>query len=231
MRKALVVLVVVTGLALAAQASGTATSEIRSPTAKVEGATLTKWTKRFFLFDGAIPVVDGSHPAIDTGDVDCSLGQTSRKVWFLETSFDLGADVERRCAVPKGTTLYVPVIQWICSPELFDGEPIPDCLAAADFSNVDLSLTVDGATLDDEALQEYRVLTGEFELPLAEDSIWEYAFGLELGDSISFASEAVGALVGPLSLGGHEIVVSYASEEFGFAGSITYALTVVPKTK
>ncbi len=84
-------------------------------------------------------------------------------------------------------------------------------------------------TLGTEELQAYQVQTGGFELPLAEDNIWEYAFGLVLGDSISFGSDAFGALVGPLSVGAHEIVVTYGSEEFGFEGSLTYHLTVVPK--
>ncbi len=232
MRILIAVIAVAVGLGLVTQAAGSVASDIKAPTAKVDGATLTKWTKRFFFYDGAISVVDGSHPALDDGDVDCSIGQTSRKVWFLETAPSLTSDFERRCAVPKGTVLYVPVFQWFCSEEI-DGQPIPECLAFGDeiFSIVELELRVDGVTLDNAALQAYRVQTGIFELPLAEDSFWEFAFGVELDDSITFASDAIGALVGPLSQGEHEIEVSAASEEFGFEGSLTYHLTVAPLKK
>ena len=230
------VLLLTTGLAaalaLATQAVGAAPSPIRPPDAKAEGATLAKLAKRFFVFDGAIPVVDGSHPALDDGDVDCGIGQFSRGLWFLETAPSLVGDYERRCTVPKGATLYVPVFQWFCSEDI-DGIPIDECLGEADgaFAAVDLELTVDGVSLDDAALEAYRVRTGTFELPLAEDSYWEYAFGIELGDSITFAAEAIGALVGPLPVGEHVIVISASSEEFGFGGTLTYRITVAPFRK
>lgn len=233
MRKLSVVIAIAIGLGLVAQAAGSTASDIRPPTAKVEGATLTKLTKRFFFFDGAIPVVDGSHPSLDVGAVDCSIGQSSKKLWFLAGVFDLDSDLEKSCVVPKSATLYVPIISWVCSPELFDGEDLDECLADGLELNalLDLSLTVDGVTLDTEALAAYQVQTGGFDLPLVEDSIWEYTLGLELGDSISFGTDAFAALVGPLSVGEHEIVVTYRSEEFGFEGSLTYHLTAAPLKK
>jgi hypothetical protein len=230
MRRYLIALALIASLALAAQASGTAANDIRPPTAKVEGATLQKLTKRFFIFDGVIPVVDGSHPALDLGEVDCSIGQPSRKLWFLETGPLGNGDFERSCTVAKATTLYVPHLQSTCSPE-FDGVPVDECLAGADdiHAAFDLSLTVDGVTLDDDDLEQYRTSTGEFEIPLADDNIWEVFFGTEFGESLTFGSDAIGVLVGPLSVGSHEIVIDSKAEEFGIDSTLTYHLTVVPK--
>ena len=227
MRKALLALALVACGSLMFQPAVSA--GVAPPAAKSHGASLGDWAKRFFLFDGAIPVVDGSHPALDAGDVDCGLGQ-SGKVWFLETAPSLEGDFERRCTIPVGTALYVPIFQWVCSPDIFPGESIAECLAQADgaFDVVETSLTVDGKTLDDEALEAYRAETWPFTLPLAPDNFWEVAFGVELGSSITFAADAIGVLVSPLSAGTHTIVISAASEEFGFAGELTYVITVAP---
>ena len=192
---------------------------------------LAKWAKKFFVFDAAIPVVNGSHPALDEGDVDCSLGQHG-KTWFLETAPGLDGDFERRCSVPEGTRLYVPVFQWLCSPDL-DGQEVSDCLLDADdtFGVIDLTVSVDGVVLDDAALEQYRAATGSFELPLVEDSYWEFVTGLELGESIEFGADAYGVLVDQLAAGQHVIRVSATSTEFEFDGSLTYTITVEPKKK
>lgn len=228
MRKTLLALLLVAACALTFQTAVSA--GVAPPGAMPHGTSLGGWAKGFFLFDGAIPVVDGSHPALDAGDVDCSRGQ-SGKTWFLETAPSLDGDFERRCTVPTGTTLYVPVFQWFCSPDIFPGESLDDCLAQADdaFDVVDVALTVDGRTLGDDALEAYRAETGAFTLPLAPANFWEVAFGVELGSSISFAADAIGVPLPPLSVGTHTIVVSVASEEFGFAGALTYVITVAPR--
>ena len=201
------------------------------PQSKKGGADLSEWAKRFFVFDASIPVVNGSHPALDEGDVDCSLGQ-SGKVWFLETAPGVAGDFERRCSIPSGTKLYVPVFQWFCAPEL-DGIPIADCLVDADaaFADIDVGLTVDGKTLDDAALDAYRAEVDAFDLPLVEDSYWEFTTGLELDDSLEFGADVVGVLLHPLSVGTHVIVVTYGSQAFGFEGSLTYRITVTPGKK
>jgi hypothetical protein len=230
MRRVLLLAGLAAALVPATQAVGAEPSPIRPPDAKVDGADLAKWTKRYFVWDAAIPVVDGSHPALDDGDVDCGIGQFSKRLWFLETAPSLDGDFERRCTVPKGATLYVPILQWICSPA-FDGQPTPECLGGAAHDLVDISLRVDGVQLDDAALDAYRVIVPEFELELVEDSFWEFLFDTEFPDSIPFATDAFGAFVGPFRDGEHEIVVSAASEEFGFEGTLTYRITVAPFKK
>ena len=210
----------------AAAAAGTA--NVLPPQAKAGGASLSEWAKRFFVFDAAIPVVNGSHPALDDGDVDCSVGQTGN-VWFLETAPDIAGSFERRCSIPSGTRLYVPVFQWFCAPEI-DGNPVAPCLVEADaaFDEIEVGLTVDGESFDDAALEAYRAETGAFELPLVEDSFWETLTGLELDNSLEFGADVVGVLLHPLSVGAHEIVLTYAADAFGFEGTLTYRITVTP---
>jgi hypothetical protein len=229
MKRSLCVLTLVCAIALLVVGAGTA--NVLPPQSNAHGASLGEWAKRYFVFDASIPVVNDSHPGIDVGDVDCGIGQSGR-VWFLETSPEIDGDIERRCSVPTGTTLYMPVFQWICFPEV-DGVPIPECLDQADdiFSGIEMNLSVDGVTIGNERLQDYRATTGAFDLPLVEDSFWEWLSGLELGDSMPFAADAIGVLVSPLSVGAHEIVLTWTSDAFGFDGSVTYSITVTPGKK
>jgi hypothetical protein len=196
--------------------------------ASAHGADLATWMQRFFEWEGRLPVVDGSHPYLDLGDVDCSRGQDG-PVWFLELPPTLSGDLERRCAVPVGTAFYVPVLQWVCPPAL-SGLEVADCLAQADgvFALLDLGLTVDGRALDDDDLAAYRVRTPRFDLAIAADSVWDVFCGCDLGTSLDFAADGIGALIGPLPPGPHTITIRYASEAFGFTGSLTYRLDVTP---
>ena len=227
MRRATAACVLLLSLALVSAGAGTAATAL-PPQANAGGASLAELAKQFFIFDAAFSVVDDAHPALDVGAVDCSLGQ-SGNTWFLETTPDVVGDFERSCSVPTGTKLYVPIFQWVCA-EALDLIPVADCLLDADafMAEIELSLTLDGETLDREALEAYRAQTGIFQLPLAEDSYWEWLTGAELGDSIEFGSDAIGVLLAPLSVGTHVIVVSYSSDTFGFAGSLTYRITVTP---
>ena len=221
-------LVAAATLALAATPPPAAADPILPAHSSAHGAGLATWSERFFTWEAALPVVGGSHPGLDLGDVDCSAGQQG-PVWFLELPPTLAGDLERRCTIPAGTTLYVPVLQWVC-PRQLDGRDVADCLADADwiFGVLDLGLTVDGHTLDNTALQAHRVRTRRFDLMLAADSFWDFFCGCDAGASLDFAADGISALVGPLSVGSHTITVRYASATFGFAGSLTYRLTVTP---
>jgi hypothetical protein len=192
------------------------------------GADLDTWTRRFFEWEAALPVVGGSHPGLDVGDVDCSAGQ-SGPVWFLELTPSVAAHLERRCTIPAGTTLYVPVLHWVCPREI-DGREVVDCLADADFvlGAIDLELIVDGRVLDGGALQAYRARTGRFELAVAADGFWDAFCGCDVGTSLDFGADGISALVGPLAAGAHTITIRFASETFGFDGSLTYRIDVAP---
>jgi hypothetical protein len=169
------------------------------PWLRFHGRTLAGWQREYFRWTSLIPT-DGPqpHPGIAAGDVDCSYAQRGR-VWFLE----LGR-LERRCSVPFGKVLYVPVNFWACLPEA-DGVPFAECEPEGDplLEDVTSTLTIDGRTTE---LSAWRAETGRFRLRLVDQNIWELFFGFpDLGRSTPFSSDGMGALV-LLGPGRHSVV-------------------------
>jgi hypothetical protein len=222
MRKVFIFGVVVAALAVAGSAGPlsaqtspqTATSAtgggafVLPPWLKYHGKSLAGWQRRFFEWTSLIPT-DGPqpHPGLTEGDVDCTYAQRGQ-VWFLE----LG-DVERRCSIPFGKTLYVPVNFWACSPEA-DLVPFSECEAQGDgfLAAATFTLTLDGRRID---LAAWRAETGRFTLKLADQNVWEAFFGFDdLGRSTPFSADGVGALV-LLGPGQHTVA---ASASFDFDG-------------
>jgi hypothetical protein len=178
------------------------------PTKRVEGRSLAEWQRAFFEWSSLIPT-DGPqpHPGLTQGDVDCSYAQRGH-VWFLE----LGG-VERRCSIPFGKTLYVPVNFWACLPEA-DLIPFPQCEADGDafLAAATFTLTLDGRRID---LRAWRTETGRFRLELADQNVWEAFFGFDdLGRSTRFSADGVGALV-QLGPGRHTVVAGLAVDADG----------------
>jgi hypothetical protein len=101
----------------------------------------------------------------------CGLGQHG-SIWFLTT---VSAPVEtttRRCTVPYGATLFVPVVSAVCSP--FPGETLEEnvqlCRELVDPFNK-LSLTVDGKNRSN--LIERRAQSVGFRAWNPEDNFWD----------------------------------------------------------
>jgi hypothetical protein len=230
MRKLFIFGVVVSALAVAGAAgplSAQTTPQSATPAARGGGAfvlppwltyhgkSLADWQRRYFKWASLIPT-DGPqpHPGLTEGDVDCTYAQRGQ-VWFLE----LGG-VERRCSIPFGKTLYVPVNFWFCMPEV-DPVPFPECEAQGDgfLGAATFTLTLDGRRID---LGAWRTETGRFTLKLADQNVWEAFFGLDdLGRSTPFSADGVGALVllGP----GEHTVVAGISADFDGDGTPDYA--------
>jgi hypothetical protein len=226
MRKVFLFGVVVSVLALAATgwgSTGDPTTEARVPVGdqaggrgafvlppwlKYRGRSLAGWQRAYFRWASLIPT-DGPqpHPGLAEGDVDCSFAQRGH-LWFLE----LGG-VERRCSIPYGKTLYVPVNFWACLPEA-DAVPFPECEAEGDdfLQAAIFTLTLDGHRID---LGAWRAETGRFRLRLADQNVWEAFFGFaDLGRSTPFSADGVGALV-LLGLGEHTVVAGVAIDVDG----------------
>jgi hypothetical protein len=222
MRRVFIFGIVVAALAVAGSAgplsaqtsSQTATSAtgggafVLPPWLKYHGKSLAGWQRRFFQWTSLIPT-DGPqpHPGLTEGDVDCTYAQRGQ-VWFLE----LGG-VERRCSIPYGKTLYVPVNFWACSPEA-DLVPFPECEAQGDgfLAAATFTLTLDGRRID---LAAWRTETGRFTLNLADQNVWEAFFGFDdLGQSTPFSADGVGALV-LLGPGRHTVVAGLAVDVEG----------------
>jgi hypothetical protein len=243
LRTLLVVLIAVAALAFAAagwgssggpmidapvpgaeQAAGRSHALVLPPWLSYRGRSLADWQRAYFIWASRIPT-DGPqpHPGLAEGDVDCSYAQRGQ-LWFLE----LGG-VERRCSVPFGKTLYVPVNFWACLPEA-DLIPFPQCEAEGDgfLDAATFTLTLDGRRLD---LGAWRTDTGRFRLRLADQNVWEAFFGFaDLGRSTPFSADGVGALM-VLGPGEHRIVAGVAIDVDGdgtpdHTSETSYELTV-----
>jgi hypothetical protein len=238
-RKLFIFVVVVAVLALAATASGANGGQrtndraagsrgafVLPPELKYHGRSLAGWQRAYFRWASLIPT-DGPqpHPGLAEGDVDCTYAQRG-SVWFLE----LGG-VDRRCSIPFGKALYVPVNFWACLPEA-DAIPFAECETEGDgfLEAAIFTLTLDGHRID---LGAWRTETGRFRLKLADQNVWEAFFGFaDLGRSTPFSADGVGALV-LLGPGNHTVVAAVA---FDFDGDGTpdhtsetsYELTVTP---
>jgi len=195
---------VLAALALAAAAADPSPSAPRAadqpvaaidPDALVFDRTQSEWSQAYLQWVAAFP--RGSSPVSDTTGALCAAKQ-SGEVWFLASS-DGTAPVERRCAVPAGKTLFVP----IASVLERSGNREPDCVAMARVAATNLthvnamSLAVDGRPLDE--IGAYRQASGGC-----------FALGVRLvprQDARQAVSDGWFAMLPPLAPGAHTIVV------------------------
>lgn len=193
------------------------------PDATVGGLTLGEWSARswqwFFSFPKAV------NPLLDTTGERCGYGQ-SGPVFFLA-----GADaaVERKCTVPVGVTLFVPLAGSECStaesPPFFGRDEAELTACAVDALNhvpatgiADMSLTVDGQSVGD--LADYRVSTPLFSLVLPIGNL----LGTELAAANAVA-DGYQVLLAPLPAGDHVLELAIPGPDRLIV--TTYRLSVV----
>jgi len=157
--------------------------------------TQSEWSQAYLQWVAAFP--RGSSPVSDTTGALCAARQTG-DVWFLASS-DGTAPVERRCTVPAGKTLFVP----IASVLERSSNREPDCGAMARTAATNLAhvnamlLAIDGRPL--EELGAWRQTSGGC-----------FALGLRLvprQDAKQAVSDGWFAMLPPLAPGEHTIVV------------------------
>lgn len=153
------------------------------------------WVEAYLQWIAAFP--HGASPVSDGTGALCAAKQDG-DVWFLATS-DGSAPVERRCSVPAGKTLFVP----IAVTTERSGNREPDCasmarIAAGDLTHVtELSMAIDGLSVFN--LERHRQPTGDC-----------FALGLrQVPRSAARTAVADGwyVMLAPLSAGEHTIAV------------------------
>ena len=166
-----------------------------NPDQNVHDRSQAEWSQAYLQWVAAFP--RGSSPVSDTTGALCGAKQDG-DVWFLASS-DGTAPVERRCAVPAGKTLFVP----IASVLERSGNREPDCAAMARVASTNLthvsamSLSLDGKPVDD--LAAYR-----------QASSGCFALGARMlprQDAKQAVSDGWFVLLPPLPAGAHAIVV------------------------
>ncbi|MFC2173360.1 hypothetical protein ACFLU6_12105 [Acidobacteriota bacterium] len=143
-------------------------------------------------------------PPTQNGDVDCSFGQPSGKVWFLAGTFgDPG--IERTCSVPGNKALFFPLVNNVMwAPE--DCGTTEECRDVAMMSFGEpfgLFCTIDGEPCVYENLL-VRTQSSPFTLMMPEDSFFT-DWGYMPGDRYPSIADGYWMLLPPLSKGDHVI--------------------------
>jgi hypothetical protein len=165
----------------------------------------------------------------------CGLGQHGH-IWFLATAGAPDQTTTRRCTVPHGSTLFVPVVTAVCSP--FPGETLEDnvqlCRELVDPFNK-LSLTIDGKNRS--YLIERRAQSRGFPAWNPEENFWDTPEeDVPAGIYVTVA-EGQYALIEGLSPGKHTIRARASSSKDSavpkfdaiFEVTVATAKTIVPR--
>ncbi|MEO5690469.1 MAG: hypothetical protein ABIR54_24180 [Burkholderiaceae bacterium] len=172
-----------------------------------------EWSEAYLQWIASFP--RGGSPVSDTTGALCARGQDG-EVWFLALS-DGTAPVVRRCTVPVGKTLFVP----IAATMERSGNKEPDCpsmarIAAGTLNQQvgRLTMAIDGLAVDN--LESHRIPTGDC-----------FALGLrQTPHAILKAAVADGyyVMLKPLAAGLHTVAFSARFDKVVL--STTYQLDV-----
>ncbi len=165
-----------------------ANSQVFAPNARPYGDSYGQWSAAWYQWSYSLPV--DQHPLFDAPGTDGSEGQRGR-VWFLGGTF-LSTEVapgmylgkaDRCITVPKGTSLFFPIVNAAAAELEGDGNTEEALRARANFFadlivKDSLYLRIDGKKVTD--LGDYRVESPLFTVgPLPENNISAY-FGYDV---------------------------------------------------
>jgi hypothetical protein len=175
-----------------------------------------------------------ANPLTDTTGESCMVGQRGSD-WFLVGTFG-STSATRECAIPAGTSLFFPVINFVgfdtpnaCGQ---DSTPLPSSFyrfLAADFINAASNLSV---VLDGQAINGlHRVQSQVFEVALPQDNLFADACapfgGLPAGIYSPAVDDGIYVRLNPLAVGVHTLEFHAENPSAGFLLDVTYHLTVV----
>lgn len=145
---------------------------------------------------------DDFGPILDTTGALCTAGQHG-KTWFLAGSFFDVGPITRTCSVPRGTTLFFPVLNQFCAelPATFKMQ-LHELRACAAKGLADSGVSADELTaqVDGRDVPMVRAQSALFPLHLDEPNF----FGAPAGTYLE-AADGYWVLLDPLSPGAHTI--------------------------
>ncbi len=228
----LLLVVALVVLALAAPLAD-AKRKVIPPNSTPHGLTYSEWSAAWWQWALAIP--QDQSPFYDQTGADAAVGQ-SGKVWFLagtmEYDWDGVARATRDVTIPRGTMLFLPVINGEMSPPEGPGMGITTWQGLVDFtrSYID-AVTVRELKLDGRDVRSFRVQTTEAEAgapmyTMPEDGVF-VQWGVQPG-VYPFFSDGYWVMLAPLSRGEHTLALHGIAEGEGwvFETEVTYNLTV-----
>jgi hypothetical protein len=165
---------------------------------KPYGISYPQWTVRWWRWLLSLP--KGSNPALDMSGGYSEQRQDDPNVWFLAGTF--GGLVERKCKIPSGKAILLPVINYECS---FEEEPLittkigleSKCKSEIDDIK-DVSFLIDETPLTDLSL--YRIHSPLFSIHLQDNNV----LGLQ-PCSTKMISDGFWVFLRPLTIGRHQI--------------------------
>lgn len=197
-----------------------------APDAVYKGKTYGEWAAAWWQAVFATPVENGEHPILNGGAFH---GQ--EKMLYLAAV--VGEPAKINVTIPRGTPLFVPVINSECSvlePDPYHGDDEESLRACAN-GHIDatsgLIARIDGKLV--ESLDDYRVESPLFEFgPLPKDNLFAF-FGLEDTEGTSWDSVDAGVylLFAPMPLGKHKLRIRGTFDDSGASIDTTFRITVV----
>jgi hypothetical protein len=166
----------------------------------------------------AIPSSDS--PVYDKTGNRCGVGQRG-DVWFLAGS--TGGKITRKCTVPAGVSLLVPVVNNFCFPDASYTESActSDTIAFIDsFSTGTLLLEVDGAAIKPTRVKD----TSDFTFAVGSNGFG----GVKPGVYRATVADGYWGLLEPLAPGRHTVHIVAQGPMFSL--DVTYDLDVVAPT-
>jgi hypothetical protein len=183
------------------------------------GLTYPEWIVRWWKWILSIP--KERNPALDNFGNQVAEGQYDLNVWFLSGTF--GGSVVRKCKVPLGKAILMPIINYECS---FADDPSINTVFDLELkcrSEIDdiknLSFTIDELYLKD--LAHYRIRSPLFDVLLGENNI----LGVEQIHT-KMISDGYWIFLKPLIIGRHILKSSGSCQSGKIMIGTTYELDV-----
>jgi hypothetical protein len=224
-RRRVAAMVLLATIAAGTPARAAAPPAVAPPTAHPNGASYAEWSARWWQWAFGTAVTPGG--PFDEGSIDCGADQPEEHVWFLAGPFNVSGTEPRRCVVPPGTKLLVPVINVECSdreePPFFGATPAEraDCVNADLFALSDLELTIDDRAVPN--LEDFVVTSPDFQF----HGVPGNPVGV-VGDGSS-TSRGVFVMLNPLPPGEYVLSFTGSFPAVGFTAAATYELVVAPR--
>lgn len=211
-------------LALGAVSAAAPASTVADPTnPKIYDKTIGEWEAEWWNMIAAYPASET--PVLQTGQVDCSFGQPSNKLWFLVGWLGSGDPVVRECTIPKDKAVMLPIVNAIGADfPPFDEDAYRDALLQVLEPIQELVCEVDGVPCAFHHLQ-VRTQSPVFSLDVPPGSVFT-----ELGNEAGVyqaLSDGYWVLLSPLGEGDH--VIHFSAKKGGpvpFKLDVTYYITV-----
>src|ERR671923_619901 len=127
------------------------------------------WTEDWWKWILSIP--KDRNPIYDTTGENCNVDQKNPNVWFLAGA--LSGSVKRKCSIPAGKAILVPIAVNECSRAEFKKET--DLAECASSGNVVISMaaSINGESIEKSELEKYRVKTREFNLSICPNNVFD----------------------------------------------------------